>query len=476
MSSKIFRILGVPLILVSLWSSAFGQEREKLSLQEAVDTALQLNRELEAAQHGERAAHYGIWEARSLYLPQISFQGDVSKSQTDLFENQGATPTLPPPFDTLFDFDFGSFGFTGTNYNNHLQFTQLLFDRTVIGNIKLAHLREEAANMQLVGQKQQVVFGAVAAFIDILRAQELLGVQQQRLALAEKQLDTAKTNFEVGLRIRTDVLRAELTRSSALRDIVSAEIAVERAQVALNQVLGIPLDLRHDYDASLLSSYNPPAQSLEKLKNYASLFDLAEQKNPSIKVASILVDQSEEANRIAKGEFYPRLSASGRWGFREQGQLQFEDEDWSIQAAVEVPIFEGGRKLAKIRRTREEQYAEAKRYENTIRQVLDAVEQAALTLQEEHRNLDIALEAETVAHENHERFLNLYQEGLADSLDVTQALTELVEAQTNVVTTRYGYMRLYAQLLFALGIIPADETSYSTLDWLAIVQNQDVTP
>ena len=66
--------------------------------------------------------------------------------------------------------------------------------------------------------------------------------------------------------------------------------------------------------------------------------------------------------------------------------------------------------------------------------------------------------------------MNLYEEGLADSLDVTQALTELVVAQTNVVSTRYGYLRVYAQLVNALGLTPTQVEPYGETDWLATLK------
>ncbi len=152
-----------------------------------------------------------------------------------------------------------------------------------------------------------------------------------------------------------------------------------------------------------------------------------------------------------------------------------EDEEWAVQLSINVPIFEGGRKIAKVKRTKEQVEAETKRYETTIREIHNFVEQSALALQEEQRNLEIAIEAEIVAEENHSRFLNLYEEGLADSLDVTQALTEWVEAQTNVVTTRYGYLKLYTQLQQALGIIDVDPEAYQTVNWLDVMESPKPT-
>jgi len=436
-----------------------------LKLSDAVIRSLEYNRELIATRFDSTAAGHAKSEARSSYFPQISFDSTMRKVESARYK-------MDIPADSPFAgiFDPNKLGFAGANYDNKFQVSQLIFNRSIIGQIKLADLQAKAAEWQEKGQEQAVVFETVSAYLDILRAQELLSVQKQRLTLAEKQLNTAKTNFDVGLRIRTDVLRAELTRSSALRDVVSAEIALRNAQVQLNQIMGEPIDQQYQFDGGALASYNPKAERMNAVKQYDNLFAMAEENHPSIKVASYLVNQSEESVKMARGEFFPRVAVGGSWGYSESGRVSFEETEWALQAQVEVPIFEGGRKIAKVKRTKAQAEAQKSRYDDAVRAIKTLVEQSALALQEEQRNLEIAVESEIVAKENHERFLNLYEEGLADSLDVTQALTELVVAQTNVVSTRYGYLRVYAQLLNAVGITPISGETYSEIDWLATLK------
>lgn len=442
-----------------------AQEAKILTLSNAVEQALELNRELLALQHEERAAASARKEAQSPWFPQLSWETSASKSESDRFKMSVDTSSLPDEFSGLFNAD--DFGFTGANYINRFQWQQLVFDYSVLGQMKISALQEQAAQWQTKGQEQIVVYNTVVAYLDILRAQELLQVQKQRLQLAEEQLDTAQTGFDNGLRIRTDVLRAELTKSSALRDVVSAEISVERAQSALNEIMGVPMQARHEFMSGALGIYNPPQEYETLFQNYETLFSIAEENNPAIQVAGLLIEQNEESVNMARGEFLPRLSGQATWGFNEQGDPRFKDEEWTLAGAITVPIFEGGRRTAKVRRTKEILSASEKRYENTVRSVQNQIEQTALSLREERRNLDIAHEAAEVGKENYERFQNLYAEGLADSLDVTQALTELVEAQTNVVTTRYNYLSFYIQILHAQGVISLDKSAYANAQWLS---------
>ncbi|MGC9329379.1 MAG: TolC family protein, partial [Candidatus Hinthialibacter sp.] len=294
------------------WISAEAAEVPVLSLSEAVDLSLEQNRELIATRFDSEASIYSKTEARSGYFPQLFFESNFNKVDSDRYDFDMPADS---PFADFMDTD--QLGMSGANYANRFQVQQLIFDRSVIGRIKLADLQSRAASWQEKGQEQTVAYETVNAYLNILRAQELLNVQKQRLALADKQLDTATTNFEVGLRIRTDVLRAELTRSSALRDLVSAKIAFRNAKVKLNEILGVAIDQDYQIQEGSLSSYNPPMENIDTFQDFGHLFLMAETSHPSIRVASLLVDQYEESVKIARGEFAPRASIGASWGFNE---------------------------------------------------------------------------------------------------------------------------------------------------------------
>ncbi len=440
---------------------SIAQDKKPLRLADAVSLTLELNRELGATRFETLASKHSSWEAWSQYLPQVGYTSQFDNTESDRFEFE-----IPEDQQDGSGLDFMGAGFSGATFINRFEISQLVFDRSVIGNIIISRIQRQASKWQEVGQEQISVADTITAFLDVLRAQELLEVQNQRLALAREQLETATSNFEVGLGIRTDVLRAELTRSSAERDVVSAQIRMKQSLATLNWIVGVELQNKYELQGHTLSQYDPNDDVETILNDFNHLYQVATMENPSIQVASLLVDQQKESIEVARGEFYPTVNVEGSWGYNDIGSLDLEQEEWRIALIANVPIFESGRRAAKISRTKDQLSAEEQRYENTVRQVLNGVEVSSLSLLEEKRNLEIAMKAEEVAIENHERFLNLYQEGLADTLDVTQALTELVTAQTDVVTARYNYMRVYTQLLQNLGIIPTVAKSYETTSWL----------
>ena len=154
----------------SLWAEEIQlDDAPVLTLADAVSLALENNRELLATRFDSKASVHSRSEAYSAYWPQVSYSGSMRKSESDRYKMEIPAGS---PFEGLFDPD--QLGFSGANYDNHIQIGQLIFDRSVIGQIRLANIQVEASKWQEKGQEQAVVFNSVAAYLDVLRAGELL--------------------------------------------------------------------------------------------------------------------------------------------------------------------------------------------------------------------------------------------------------------------------------------------------------------
>lgn len=81
---------------------------------------------------------------------------------------------------------------------------------------------------------EQAYFGAQLA-------REVVGVREQALALAERQLEQARLAYRAGVRARTDVLAAQAQVATARADLEAARKDAAVAGMELDRVLGLPL-------------------------------------------------------------------------------------------------------------------------------------------------------------------------------------------------------------------------------------------
>jgi outer membrane protein len=96
--------------------------------------------------------------------------------------------------------------------------------------LKAAREAVLATRESLRSIEQQVLFGAVSAFMNVRRARELLSVRENNLKLLKEELRAARDRFEVGEVTRTDVALAEAQLASARSGLASARGDLTRAE------------------------------------------------------------------------------------------------------------------------------------------------------------------------------------------------------------------------------------------------------
>ncbi len=80
-----------------------------------------------------------------------------------------------------------------------------------------------SARAQLVDTERRVLFGAVAAYLDVVRDEKVVALNRQNVDALQKELDAAKTQRGAGAVTRTDVDQAEARLSRAQSDVAAAE-------------------------------------------------------------------------------------------------------------------------------------------------------------------------------------------------------------------------------------------------------------
>lgn len=106
--------------------------------------------------------------------------------------------------------------------------------RQALAGVRLAEKGVETARNGLRLGVEQAYFGAQLA-------RELVRVREQAVSLAGEQVQQARVAYRVGTRARTDLLAAEAQLAAAGADLATAEKGSAVANMELNRTLGLPL-------------------------------------------------------------------------------------------------------------------------------------------------------------------------------------------------------------------------------------------
>jgi multidrug efflux system outer membrane protein len=293
--------------------------------------------------------------------------------------------------------------------------------------------------------------GGIAQTYFALRSLDTqIAVLDNSIRLRRESLDIARARLEAGLAPELDLYQAQGALSDALvqrRDAARSRSLVEHqlAQLAGRLDLQLPADkLAGDVFSLPLVPLAPPGLP-------STLLD----RRPDIRQAEETLVAANAQIGIARAALFPSISLTASAGVQS---AQFADlvagpgaKIWSLGAALAGPIFDAGRRDARVdqARARTEQAVATyqKAVETGFREVADAlvnVEQSGQSEAELKARLDAArnaLELSTLR----------YQSGYSPYLEVLDAQRTANDAELAFVRNRQARLAFSVDLMKALG-------------------------
>ncbi|WP_431190531.1 TolC family outer membrane protein [Bauldia litoralis] len=411
-------------------ASVCGAPASAESLDSAMASAYTNNPDLNSARAQLRAIDEGVPRAKSSYRPQISLSGDIgaSTSRSKLFPEwstgstpRGVTLAVEQPL------------FLGFRTKN---------------SVKMAETSVKAAREQLKLVEQQVLFDAVSAFMDVVRAQVVVNLTAQNVEFLREQVRAAKDRLEVGEGTRTDVAQTDARLSQGMSDYASAVSDLNRSIAVYVQVIG--------HKPERLGAVN----GIEKLipASVDAGLATAQASHPGIIAGLYNIDVASWNVRISEGATLPTVTLSGSVTHRDNG-VDGIGSSWNDTAAItgrlNVPIYQGGEVAADVRQLKEtlgQRRIELDSTRAEVRQrlistwgALDAakavVRSAALQVSAQQLVLSGVIEERRV--------------GQRTTLDVLNAQQDLLAAQVEQVTAQRDRVVAAYALVAALGKLNA---------------------
>lgn len=397
------------------------------TLNGALAKAYKNNSSLNSARAGVRVTDEGVAIAKSGYRPTIS--GTTSGS----YVSQAGTSLTT-----------GSFG---------ISISQTLFDgfRTKNG-IKSAESQVYASRENLRNTEQNILFDAVAAYMDVIRDRQIAEFRKKNVAFLEEQLRSAQARFEVGEGTRTDVAQADAERAGAIARSSAAEAQAKSSAAVYRKIVGEdPKNLKPGVSASKLLP-----------KSLKDALAIAAEGHPAIKASEHIVDANIFGVKVAEGALLPTLGVEAGVSRSTQqfGGLDSVGDSTSNQASVgfqlNVPIYQGGKVAATVRQSKEN-LGQSRIDVDVARDSVRAAVTSAWTQMEAARAAVSANRQFVAAAQL--ALTGIIEErsvGQRTALDVLNAQSAVVDAQINLVSAERDVVVASYAILSAAGRLTAD--------------------
>ncbi|MBU2981977.1 TolC family outer membrane protein [Lentibacter algarum] len=302
-----------------------------------------------------------------------------------------------------------------------------------------------ATREALVAAEQQVLLGAVRAFLEVRRAAEFNQLRNNNVRVINEELKAARDRFEVGEVTRTDVSLAEARLAAARAQQAASQGDLARAIELYRAAVG-----RKPGHLNTPTAVANPAKSLEDAKS------LALRIHPDMKRVQRLVTVSELQIMVAEARMKPSVKLSGSYGLTEQHNSTSYQRGGSVGITASGPIYQGGRLSALTRQAMAQRDSVRGDLHITRHSIAQEVGNAWADLRVSRASAEASerqVRASTVAFRGVREEATL---GSRTTLDVLDAEQELLDARANLLSARIDEIGAGYTLLATMGLLTAE--------------------
>ncbi|MFQ6098382.1 MAG: TolC family protein [Armatimonadota bacterium] len=313
------------------------------------------------------------------------------------------------------------------------------------GARKQAQLAAKVAAIQEDAELIDTTFRVKQAYFAALHADANVHVAERNLEAAQAQLDAARARLVEGVVAQGDVFRAEAFYANAQQQQIAARRAAQTARLKLDLAIGVPGFTQGKRLAEPEETPQAPPDALEPL------IARAQKQRPDVRAADHNVRIARQGVRIAKAGRMPSVALAGQWATRDTDSTILVDDTYQVALSVNYALYDGGGSRAQIDAARKHLHQAQIQAEFVRQQVLTDVTDALLAVQEADALYEAAQRGVASADENLRVVRLQYEAGMANSVDVADAIAARAQADLNRAAALYNRWIARAALDRALG-------------------------
>lgn len=437
----------VHLTVIVLCLSLAVNAQRSLSLEEALEYAVQNSNNVRLAQMDLTDAEAQIQEVRATAIPtlaaNVQYQHfiDLPKSLLPLSAFGGPEG----------EFAVVEFGLKN-NLTTTIDVNAIIFDPTVFVGLKAAKVYRELVVKQLDQTKSELRYNVAKSYLAALIAQKNKEVLDKNIANLEVTFKETQAFYKEGFIEKLDVDRLELSLNNLRSQAENVSQLIVLSYNLLKFQMGMPLteviELTDNIDILVGNTL------VEDINIAENQLDIT--KRPEYDVIKAGQTLNEMNIQSIKAGNLPSLYAFGTQQLTLQRDNVFDSDQpgWLnatiVGAQLKIPIFDYTRKY-KLQQAQVDLQKTQIQYEEFVNATNLEYANAKIAYLNAKRNVTTSQNSLDLAQSIHNTTQIKYREGVGSSLEVTQAEADLYQAQGNYIASLYDLLVAKTDLEKALG-------------------------
>ncbi len=359
-------------------------------------------------------------QARALLLPNIGVTGNLDYNNV---KSNGTSFTGRFDRNDTYQTSGGSAVLLQSVYNrgDWVQLSQA--DNTI------AQAEAQYRNAQI-----DLMVRTTQAYFEVLRASDLVRVQEALVAADERQLEQSKQRFEVGLVAITDVNDSQAAFDRSRANLITAQNDLGNRWEALRRIIGpVSVPLARLGDRLPLAPPQP-----NDIDTWA---ETALSNNYGILAAKEAAEAARKTIEIERSGYYPSLDVQAGYDMARSGaEFNTNSDSAFVSLNVNIPIYQGGAVASRTRQAGHNFRAAQDRLDQERRSVINQVKDAFRGILSSISDVTARQAAIVSARSSLESTQAGLEVGTRTQVDVLNAQRNLYQAEFDYLSSRYDYI------------------------------------
>ncbi|PIE01261.1 MAG: hypothetical protein CSA81_12425 [Acidobacteria bacterium] len=411
------------------------QERT-LTLEKAIKLALERNPAIHIQTRQVERADIEKKLGDGLRLPTLSSSASSSFRSSDGRLSQGAGHA--EAWGNTFALDLSWALFTGYEHTSQKQI------------FELSHRLQSEV---LVTEIENLIYQVSAAFFDIVKQKNMLGVSEENLEVSRERLQKARLRQELGQSSNTELLDAEVAFQN------DEAVTAGRIETLENSYSTLKALLFLEPEEQLRVMGTIPV--FEDLPDLGVLLTEIESRHPQLKQLDLNRQMAAEAAKIAKSGYYPRLSLNSGLSYNLNNN-DFRglsgDKHYrlgSVGLVMSYSLYDGHRRKVNLATAKINEIQVQTRYSQALNQLKLNVSNLYKQLKLQKKRLDLQVQTEQRTRQYLTLQKERFQMGTIDSLAFRDAQLRLSRASQALIAIKHQHALTYLNLMKSSGRLRA---------------------
>ena len=402
-------------LIVALAVSTFSvsaADKLSLSLQQAMDMAVERNNTLANAALDVKIAKANKWAAIAQMLPQISASGDYSNFMGYEMDLRGMTIAMPP--------------YVTLGVRSSLTFTPAL-----LVNTQISEISRKMSDISLQQSEQDITNQVKTLYLSALVSEEVLNLLGRNLECLERLHDMTMTSVRVGASEQTAADQIEVQVAQLKNSIASSKRTIEMTYNSMRLLLDVDVDTELDFTDTL--------DRLMETDDYLALvsedFDL--ERNYAWQLANKSTELAKKQLDATIMSGLPSLTAYHQYSYKEylskDANVMNMTPPNMVGATLSVPLFTSLQQTKKVQAARMAYQKQQNTMHDTEQSLLVQHSQLCYNLSTAFDTYNAQKQNLEVTQRVFDNISRRYEQGYSSAMDLTNTGTTLINAQSTYV-------------------------------------------